>query len=71
MKARVGDRLVLVGSPDRYGVIIGVLGGDGAPPYIVRWRSDGHVAMVLPDRSARVVPAGHPAGTGREPWTDQ
>ena len=70
MRAHVGDRLVLPAVPDRYGVVIGVLGQDGAPPYVIRWRSDGHVAMVLPDQYARIVPAGHPAGTGREPGTD-
>jgi Domain of unknown function (DUF1918) len=70
VKAHVGDRLVLPGGPDRYGVVIGVLGPDGAPPYVIRWRS-GHVAMVLPDQYARIVPAGHPAGTGREPGIDR
>ena len=69
MKAHVGDRLVLAGGPDRYGVVIGVLGQHGAPPYVIRWRS-GHVAMVLPDQYARIVPGGHPAGTGREPGTE-
>ena len=71
MKAHVGDRLVLAGGPDRYGVVIGVLGKDGAPPYIIRWRSNGHVAMVLPDQYARIVPAGHPAGADRRPGTDR
>jgi Domain of unknown function (DUF1918) len=71
MKARLGDRLVLAGTPDRYGVVIAVLGEDGAPPYVVRWRSDDRVAMVFPDRYARIVPAGHPAGTGLEPGTDR
>jgi hypothetical protein len=66
VRARVGDRLVLAGDPDRYGVVIGVLGQDGAPPYIIRWRS-GHVAMVLPGQYARIVSAGHPSGTGHEP----
>jgi Domain of unknown function (DUF1918) len=65
MKAHIGDRLVLAGGPERYGVVIGVLGQHGAPPYVIRWRS-GHVAMVLPDQYARIVPGGHPAGTGRE-----
>jgi Domain of unknown function (DUF1918) len=65
VKAHVGDRLVLAGGPDRYGVVLGVLGQHGAPPYVIRWRS-GHVAMVLPDQYARIVPGGHPADTGRE-----
>jgi hypothetical protein len=70
MRAHVGDRLVLAGGPDRYWVVIGVLGRDGAPPYVIRWRS-GHVAMVFPDPYTRIVPGGHPAGTGREPGTDR
>jgi Domain of unknown function (DUF1918) len=65
MKAHVGDRLVLAGGPDRCGVVIGVLGQHGAPPYVIRWWS-GHVAMVLPDQYARIVPGGYPADTGRE-----
>jgi len=35
-----------------------------------RYRA-GHVAMVLPDQYVRIVPAGHPAGTGREPGADR
>ena len=71
MKARVGDRLVLAGGPDRYGIVVGVLGKNGAPPYIIRWRSHGHIAMVFPDQYARIVPAEHPAGSDRQPGTSQ
>ena len=73
MKARVGDRLVLAGGPDRYGVVVvvGVLGKDGAPPYIVRWRSQGHVAMVFPDQYARIVPHEGSSDSGRQPGTNR
>jgi Domain of unknown function (DUF1918) len=71
MKARVGDRLVLAGGPDRYGVVVGVLGKDGAPPYIIRWRSHGHVAMVFPDQYARIVPHEDSSGSGRQPGTNR
>jgi hypothetical protein len=57
MKAQVGDRLVADGDPARTGVIIGLLHEDGSPPYIVRWQSSGHVAMVSPGQFARVVRA--------------
>ena len=69
MRAHVGDRLVLAGSPGRGGVVIGVLGKDGTPPYVIRWLRDGHIAMVFPDEYARIVPSGHPAGTDRESGT--
>jgi hypothetical protein len=65
MKARVGDELIVrghhVGDADRRGVIAEVHGGDGAPPYLVRW-SDGHESSFVP--SSGTV-AGHvrlPAG---------
>jgi hypothetical protein len=63
MYARVGDRLIAEGDPDRAGLIIGVPHADGSPPYIVRWLSDGHVAMVSPGQFGRVV-RGEAGGTG-------
>jgi uncharacterized protein DUF1918 len=54
MRAHVGDRLVL--GDDRIGVVIGVPSDDGAPPYIVKWLKDGHIAMVTPDQYSRIVP---------------
>ncbi len=65
MRAQIGDRLVLPGSAVRCGLVVGVLGKDGAPPYVIKWQRDGHIAMVFPDEYARIVPAGHPAGTNR------
>jgi len=64
MRANVGDLLVVAGSQSRTGLIIGVVGRDGAPPYIIKWLSDGHIAMVTPDPYSRVVRS--PDGTPPE-----
>jgi hypothetical protein len=64
MHAHVGDRLLVGHDPQRTGLIIGVPSSDGVPPYIVKWLSSGHIAMVFPGQYDRIVPAGHPAGTG-------
>jgi hypothetical protein len=57
MKASVGDRLIVeghaIGEPPRDGEILEVHGGDGAPPYLVRW-GDGHVALMFPGSDAMV-----------------
>ncbi len=63
MYARVGDRLVVSDDPARSAVIIRVPHQDGSPPYIVKWLSDGHIAMVSPSPLARVEraePGGRP-----------
>lgn len=65
MRAQIGDRLILDGDAERTGVVIGVPRTDGEPPYVIKWLSNGHIAMVLPDAYTIRVPAGHPAGTGR------
>jgi hypothetical protein len=57
MRASVGDGLVLPGSDARAGLVIGVIGQNGAPPYVIKWLSDGHIAMVTPDQYSRIVPA--------------
>jgi hypothetical protein len=57
MRASVGDVLVATGSDTRSGVVIDVVGKNGAPPYVVKWLSDGHIAMVTPDQYSRIVPA--------------
>jgi len=67
MHAQVGDRLLVGHDPRRIGLIIDVPQPDGKPPYIIKWLSDGHIAMVFPDQYARIVPAGHPVGTGLIP----
>lgn len=57
MRAQVGDKLVIAGDPARTGLIIGVPHDDGSPPYVVKWLSTGHIAMVSPGEFARILPA--------------
>jgi hypothetical protein len=56
MKVHVGDRLIPDGDRSRTGVVIGVPHDDGSPPYVVRWLSGGHIALVFPGPYARIVP---------------
>jgi uncharacterized protein DUF1918 len=67
MRAQVGDRLRVDG--DRIGIVVGVPAADGSPPYIIKWLKDGHIAMVLPDQYARIVPAGEPVTADRATGT--
>jgi hypothetical protein len=57
MHAKVGDRLHVhgrnVGNVDRVGEIVEVRGGDGGPPYVVRFE-DGHETLVFPGPDATV-----------------
>ena len=53
MKARVGDRLVRDGG--RVCEIIRLHHADGSPPYVVRWLSDGHIALLYPGPYTRLV----------------
>ncbi|RPF29136.1 DUF1918 domain-containing protein [Georgenia muralis] len=57
MRAQRGDHIVLaaehVGEPVRDGEIVEVRGGDGEPPYLVRW-SDGHEGLIFPGPSAEL-----------------
>jgi hypothetical protein len=55
MKAEVGDRLVPDGDESRVGVIIALQKADGSPPYVVKWLSDGHIALVSPGPYTRIV----------------
>lgn len=57
MFAHIGDRLMVEGDPARAGLIIGVPHEDGSPPYIVKWLTNGHIAMVSPGQFARIIPA--------------
>lgn len=66
MKAHVGDRLVPDGNHHRVGVIIGVWNADGSPPYVVKWLSDGHIALVFPGPYTRVERGG-PPGEAMDP----
>jgi hypothetical protein len=61
MRAHVGDRLVV--GADRVGMVIGVPAKDGSPPYIVKWLTDGNIAMVSPDPYSRIIPSGDTAST--------
>jgi hypothetical protein len=62
MRAQVGDRLIPDGDPDRIGVIIGLRNADGSPPYVVKWLTSGHIALVFPGPYARIVPADRAGG---------
>ena len=57
MHAEVGDELVVrgrhVGDEDREGVIIGIHGEGGTPPYLVRWE-DGHESVFFPSSDTHV-----------------
>jgi Domain of unknown function (DUF1918) len=69
MKAQVGDRLLPDGDLHRAGVIISLRNADGSPPYVVRWLSDGHIALVFPGPYTHVVrdgPSGAATGPGRD-----
>ena len=58
MIAAVGDRIIIkghhVGEPDRDCEVLEVRGGDGAPPYLVRWEDSGHEALFFPGADASV-----------------
>ncbi|MDX6201915.1 MAG: hypothetical protein QOF82_752 [Frankiales bacterium] len=53
MHANVGERIIVrgrhQGERDRDGLILETRGPDGAPPYLVRWSSDGHEALFFPE----------------------
>jgi hypothetical protein len=55
MKAHVGDRLLPDGDRRRAGVIIRLQNADGSPPYVVKWLSDGHIALVTPGPYTKIV----------------
>jgi hypothetical protein len=71
MRANIGDVLVVAGSESRTGLIIAVVGQDGAPPYVIKWLSDGHIAMVTPDPYSRIVPASDGTPPEQLPQDDQ
>jgi len=49
MRAQVGDLLVADGAEiHRVCEIIRLNHADGSPPYVVRWLSDGHIALLFP-----------------------
>jgi len=65
MQAKVGDFLVVKGTTveqhDQRAVITEVRSADGAPPYVVRWLNNDHVATVYPGPDALVVTAAEQA----------
>jgi ABC-type sugar transport system substrate-binding protein len=71
MRANIGDVLVVAGSGSRAGLIIGVVGQDGSPPYVIKWLSDGHIAMVTPDPYSRIVPSSDGTPPEQLPQDDQ
>ncbi len=62
--------LVVHGPKTRTGLIIGIVGENGTPPYVVKWLSDGHIAMVTPGQYSRILPASGQAPE-RTPSADQ
>lgn len=68
MRASVGDRIIIrghhVGEPDRDCEVIEVRGGQGGPPYLVRWEDSGHEGLFFPGPDATVQ---HFDGQGRDP----
>ena len=53
LRAEIGDQLVGPGPTVAHGrivgVVIGVHGADGGPPFTVRWYDDGHASRIDPD----------------------
>jgi Domain of unknown function (DUF1918) len=66
MRARVGDLLIPNGDAGRTGLVIGLQHADGSPPYIIKWLSSGHIALVSPGPYARILPA-DPVDDAAEP----
>lgn len=71
MRAQVGDRLIPDGDTSRAGVVIGLRNADGSPPYVVKWLSDGHIALVFPGPYARLVRGGQPGDAGEDAGAHQ
>ncbi|MFC7403580.1 dsRBD fold-containing protein [Georgenia alba] len=73
MKATTGDRIVtasgVVGGAVREGVIVEVMGVDGAPPYRVRWSDTAEETICHPGPDSVVRPEepGEAAGAPRPP----
>ena len=61
MIAKEGDWLVVeavhVGEKRRRGLVLGVRGQDGAPPFVVRWTGSDNEVLVFPGDGCRVVSA--------------
>ncbi len=61
MHAVTGDTIAVpghtVGQAGRLGMVVGVRGEDGHPPYLIRWE-DGHEGLCFPGPEARVLHEG-------------
>jgi hypothetical protein len=60
MKANTGDWLVEpvhLGEHRRRGLVTGVRGPDGEPPYLVRWTETDRKTLFFPGEGTRVVAA--------------
>ena len=59
MEARVGDEIVgpghKVGQVSRIATVIELRGEGGQPPYLVRWKDDGHEGLYFPGTDAGVT----------------
>ncbi len=68
MKAHIGDRIIIpghrVGEAVRDCEVLEVRGPEGEPPYVVRWRQDGHEALFSPGTDAVLDQAGPGADHG-------
>lgn len=68
LHAEAGDRVVIrgrhVGAPERDAEVLEALGEDGGPPFLVRWKDDGHVSRLYPSSDAHVE---HLAGADPKP----
>jgi hypothetical protein len=58
MFAQVGDELIIegheIGRPRRMGKVEEVRGGDGGPPYLVRWDDTGRATLLFPGFDCRI-----------------
>ena len=58
-QANIGDQITVRREcridDGRHGVIIGILGDDGGPPYLVRWLDD-YESRIFPSADAVIAP---------------
>lgn len=66
LRASAGDRLVIrahhTGEAEHDGEILEVLGPEGSPPFVVRWKDDGRVSRLYPSSDAYVQHFEHESG---------
>ena len=68
VRAHAGDILIIrshhIGEADQEAEILEVRGEAGAPPFLVRWLTDGHQALFFPGTDAVVRHRRHRAKKG-------